>query len=583
MYINDRKISFINFFFFYIFLVASFSLISYNIFIENFKELENKKNTEEISVVINGMTKTMKRIQNVTNDYSYWDESYDFIATQNPEYINENFHVNNSNLEDLELDFIIYVNLENKIIFSKHKDKVTPFDNFDKQVIQISLNSQEFNSLISIDDKMLYLRKSKIVKNDNSGNFNGFIYSGRYIDKLSFNEYKNLFKDIKVFISENENQTKKIDMGFLHNLSIQTYTEDECYINKIDFHDIFNNYVFSLEAKNTMQIVSDGKQTILFYNVAMAFLLLGIFVLLSRAQEDLFQNNIKLESEVNERTEKLNKYINIVNKYVTTSSTDLEGRIIEVSEAFCRISGYSKEELIGRTHNIVKHEDMDPQVYEELWETITSDQKWVGEIKNKKKNGEEYWVLANIEPTYSSSGKKIGYTSIRQEITDKKRVEKLSVTDKLTQLYNRVRIEEIFMVEIAKFHRYNTCFSVILLDIDFFKEVNDTYGHNVGDVFLKELAQLLRSSIRIDDVVGRWGGEEFIILSNNYSVEGVMAFAEKIRKNIDEHEFTTVGHKTASIGVAILNKEDTQESVVYRADKSLYQAKKSGRNKVCLH
>ncbi|MGB5866581.1 MAG: diguanylate cyclase [Arcobacteraceae bacterium] len=580
---TNKKIGFINFLFFYIFLVAAFSLISYNVFIENFKELEEKKNTEEINIIINDMTKTMRKIQNITNDYSYWDESYNFVATQNPEYIDENFRLNNSNFNDLELDFIIYVNLKNKIIFSKHRNKIKPIDQFDEQIIKMSINSQEFNTLSEIDSKIFYLRKSKIVKNDNSGNFNGFIYSGKYITKSFIDEYKNIFKDIKFFISDKENNTKKIEKSYLHSLSIQTYLQDDCFVNRIDFYDIFNNYIFSIEAKNFMKIVDNGKKTILLYNIAIAFLLLGIFVILSKAQDDLFQNNIKLESEVNERTETLNKYVNIVNKYVTTSSTDLEGRITQVSEAFCRISGYSKEELIGRTHNIVKHEDMDPKVYEDLWETITTDQKWVGEIKNKKKNGEEYWVLANIEPTYSSSGKKIGYTSIRQEITDKKRVEKLSVTDKLTQLYNRVRLEEIFMVEIAKFHRYHTCFSVILIDIDFFKQVNDTYGHNVGDVFLRELSDLLRSSIRIDDVVGRWGGEEFIILSNNYSIEGVMRFAEKIRKTIEEHTFSTVGHKTASIGVSILNKEDTQESVVYRADKSLYQAKKLGRNRVCLH
>ena len=337
------------------------------------------------------------------------------------------------------------------------------------------------------------------------------------------------------------------------------------------------------KTNNFLHIVEEGKDTIFFYNIVIAILLLVFLFILLKVQKNLFQSNLKLELKVNARTEKLNKYITIVNKYVTTSSTDLEGNITSVSEAFCRISGYSEEELIGKTHNIVKHEDMDTNVYTELWNTITSGEKWIGEIQNKKKNGDAYWVLANIEPIYSRSGTRIGYTSIRQEITDKKRVEKLSVTDKLTQLYNRVRLEEIFTIEIAKFHRYNTSFSVILIDIDFFKDVNDTYGHNVGDVFLKEIADLLKSSVRIEDIVGRWGGEEFIILTNNYSIEGIMILAEKIRQTVASYDFTTVGHKTVSIGVSILNKEDTQESVIYRADKSLYHAKKTGRNKVYLH
>ena len=324
-------------------------------------------------------------------------------------------------------------------------------------------------------------------------------------------------------------------------------------------------------------------EKLILYNIIVAILLLIFFLILWRLLQKLSLSNLKLEQQVQRRTKKLNEYINIVNQYVTTSTTDLEGNITDVSEAFCNISQYSREELIGKSHRILKHPDMVPSIYTDLWNTITQDKKWVGEIKNVKKNGDPYWVLANIDPIYSNDGKKIGYTSIRQEITDKKRVEKLSVTDKLTQLYNRVRLDEIFSVEIAKFHRYNTSFSVILIDIDFFKDVNDTYGHNAGDSLLQEIAKVLRSSVRIEDVVGRWGGEEFIILSNNYTVEGVMQLAEKIRKNIEEYDFKVVGKRTASFGVAILNKDDTQESLIYRADKSLYHAKKTGRNKVCLH
>jgi len=582
MYFKSKKVSFFNFLLLYLFLITTFSSISYTVFIENFKTLENNKNTKEINLVLKNMNKTMKEITKKTNEYSYWDETFNFINTRNDKYIQENFRQHTSTLEELNLDLIIYVNLENEIVFSKKNKKITSSD-FIQKVSLISLNSMEFNTLGQIDSKIFYLRKSKILKSDGSGKSNGFIYSVKIIDESFLEQYKEIFSNLKFALSESEQKTNMVDFSFLHNVNINTSIKENNFINQIEFYDIFDNYVFSLEMTNPMLIFEKGKQTIFLYNITVAFLLLIILVVLSRKQEDLFKNNMKLETEVNERTAKLNKYITIVNKYVTTSSTDLEGKITHVSEAFCRISGYSKKELLGRTHNIVKHEDMDPSIYVNLWDTISADKKWIGEIKNKKKNGEAYWVLANIEPIYSSNGKKIGYTSIRQEITDKKRVEKLSITDKLTQLYNRVKIEEIFAIEIAKFHRYNTSFSLILIDIDFFKEVNDTYGHNVGDLFLREMADLLKSSVRIEDVVGRWGGEEFVILSNNYTIEGVLCLAEKIRKNVEAYEFSTIGHKTISIGVSILNKEDTQETMIARADKSLYHAKKTGRNKVCLH
>jgi len=358
-------------------------------------------------------------------------------------------------------------------------------------------------------------------------------------------------------------KTKKLNfiLGYIFLVSLFSY------ITYVVFIDHFENY-------------SNGIRTIIEYNVSVSLFLLVIFFFLSKVQSDVSKDQLKLELEIQKRTKKLNEYLNIVNQYVSISSTDLEGNITSVSEAFCEISGYTKEELIGQSHNIIRHPDTDCLFYENLWETIIANKKWEGELLNKKKNGDDYWIFAYIEALYSDDGEKIGYTSIRQDITDRKRVEKLSITDKLTQVYNRVKLEEIFTIEIAKFRRYNTSFSMILMDIDHFKEVNDTHGHNVGDMVLKEMSNVLKSSVRIEDIVGRWGGEEFIILTSNYSEEGVMTLAEKIRKNVESHDFAVVGAKTVSLGVSMLNHSDTQETLIERADKSLYYAKKNGRNQV---
>ena len=584
MYLKNKKITLKNFLFLYVFLVSAFSLLSYHFFIENFKELESNKNHKELNFIFSNISSEMKHIENITNDYSYWDDTYDFMQNSNKSYINENFRKGTNTLNELGLDFMIYVTLDNNVLYSHYKEKsgIKDIKTFETNVTQISLNNREFNSLFVVDSNIFYLRKSKIVQSDKKGKFNGFIYSGKFIDENYFNNQKNFFKEINITFTEDENLTNEKELSYLHNINLQTKSYGSSIINTINFFDIFDNYLFSLELKNTMDIVNAGKTTIWIYNLAIALVLAIIFFILLRVQNDLTDYNAKLELEISKRTKKLNEYVNIVNQYVTTSSTDLEGKITSVSEAFCRICGYSKEELIGKTHNVVKHTDMDPLVYEDLWNTITAGKKWVGEIQNKKKNGEAYWVLAHIDPMYDEKGKMIGYTSIRQEITDKKRVEKLSITDKLTQLYNRVRLDEIFTIEIAKFYRYNTHFSIIIIDIDHFKDVNDTYGHNVGDSVLKEFASILKSSVRIEDVVGRWGGEEFIILTSNYSVDGIASLAEKIRKNIESHEFAIVGKKTASFGVACLTEGDDQESLLARADEALYKAKNSGRNKVCL-
>jgi PAS domain S-box-containing protein len=121
--------------------------------------------------------------------------------------------------------------------------------------------------------------------------------------------------------------------------------------------------------------------------------------------------------------ETINRLLNIVDKNVILSSTDIKGNIISVSQAFCEISGYSKEELIGKPHNIVRHSDMKSFVYEDLWETIQSGMTWRGEIKNRSKDGSAYWVYANIEPHYNKQGEIVGYDALRHDITAKKELE----------------------------------------------------------------------------------------------------------------------------------------------------------------
>ena len=157
-------------------------------------------------------------------------------------------------------------------------------------------------------------------------------------------------------------------------------------------------------------------------------------------------------------------------------------------------------------------------------------------------------------------------------------LEKLSVTDKLTNLFNRRKIDETLAVEIERAQRNNSSFSLILLDIDKFKNVNDTYGHKVGDYVLQEIARLLTLNVRKIDLLGRWGGEEFLIVDSESHDEKVIEFAEKIRKVIETNKFENIGQITCSFGVAHYREGDTEASILIRTDKALYNAKDSGRN-----
>ncbi len=153
--------------------------------------------------------------------------------------------------------------------------------------------------------------------------------------------------------------------------------------------------------------------------------------------------------------------------------------------------------------------------------------------------------------------------------------------DTLTGLYNRSKLDSILTQELDKVKRYNHNIGVLLLDIDHFKNINDNYGHLVGDKILMGISQNIQSTIRSSDHIFRWGGEEFIIICPEINQTDLMTLAEKIRSQISQVHFDEVGYNTISIGVTINNIDDTVESIIKRADTALYEAKGTGRNKVC--
>ena len=166
----------------------------------------------------------------------------------------------------------------------------------------------------------------------------------------------------------------------------------------------------------------------------------------------------------------------------------------------------------------------------------------------------------------------------------KSRFENMAVTDKLTKLYNRHKFYLTVPPEINRAKRSGKPFSIILFDIDKFKQINDRYGHNTGDYILKTVAQLVRSNVRSYDSIFRWGGEEFLILAPETNAKQAMQLAEKIRKIIESHSFDILGQVTISVGVAEFNPQTDAniDRTIKRADNALYVAKKEGRNRVAL-
>jgi diguanylate cyclase (GGDEF)-like protein len=168
-----------------------------------------------------------------------------------------------------------------------------------------------------------------------------------------------------------------------------------------------------------------------------------------------------------------------------------------------------------------------------------------------------------------------------EELVEKNRMlEVLSVTDKLTGLYNRRKLDEVLEEELVRAQRYQVDVSIIMLDIDHFKQVNDTHGHGVGDAVLVAMAKLLREQTRDADALGRLGGEEFLVVCPHSNAEGSLHAATKLREAIAGHHFPGVGQVTSSFGIASCRPDDTAVTILARADAALYRAKGAGRNRV---
>lgn len=159
-------------------------------------------------------------------------------------------------------------------------------------------------------------------------------------------------------------------------------------------------------------------------------------------------------------------------------------------------------------------------------------------------------------------------------------LEHLASTDLLTDLCNRLKVENSLEQELQRQQRFGHTFSIILLDIDHFKKVNDEYGHQTGDQVLIEFSELLKEHVRSVDTLGRWGGEEFMIVCPSTDQQGIVEMACKLKAAIENHSFATTGHQTASFGATTIRDHDSLQQLILRADKAMYQAKHSGRNQV---
>jgi len=270
--------------------------------------------------------------------------------------------------------------------------------------------------------------------------------------------------------------------------------------------------------------------------------------------------------------------------------TTPEGIIVDANPAFCRITGYSLEDVVGQNPRILSSGKQGPQFYTEMWQALTKDGHWQGEIWNRKKSGQLCAELLTISALKDKNDETVNFVGIFSDITHSKeqqqKLEQMAHYDVLTKLPNRALFYDRFVQAVAHSKRTQTLLAICFLDLDDFKPVNDTYGHNVGDLLLIEVSERIKNNIRIEDTVSRQGGDEFTLLLSDFNQSHECEILlQRIIKALSQPYIIEDQHIniSASIGTTIYPLDDSDiDTLIRHADQAMYHSKLAGKNRYHL-
>lgn len=353
----------------------------------------------------------------------------------------------------------------------------------------------------------------------------------------------------------------------------------------------------------------DYRLLFLVISFLVILIILGIFV-----NDNLKKLNKKLENKANEvleLKEKLSESESLYKSILSASPDAIvvindEGKIVMASASAKKIFGIENQYIIGKkVAEFISEEDYE-KLISNIKRLLMGEKLGANEYEALHSDGYVFAVEINSEVVEGGAKNDIKILSVIRDITDKrvsdevirkkeekyrrlvKELEeknnilnKIATNDKLTGIKNRYYFDKRIIEEISVSDRYSTALSLLVFDLDNFKDVNDSFGHDIGDKVLITISDKIQRLMRKSDTFARWGGEEFVILMTHTSLEGGLIAAEKIRKEAENIYHMGVGKVTISIGIAERQKNETLDSWFKRADRALYRAKKEGRNRIC--
>ncbi|HEX5710572.1 MAG TPA: diguanylate cyclase [Sulfuricurvum sp.] len=484
---------------------------------------------------------------------------------------------------------------EFKATYHGFLERVHPDDRemVENAVMDALTNNAEYrveHRILRVDGTLIYVLEEGQIETDGSGEpikMSGIVYditeqkNGHMILEASENKYRNLVENAMIGIYHTDlfghilyvNQALADMLGYDSPAQLMGQDSTVMYNDP----EIQKKIIHILQKKNH---ISNFELKVLDKYSA------EVPVMMSATLEGDIISGIILDmrelKKSRDEIDKLSKAIAQIDDTVTI--TDISGIITYVNESFVRHTGYSKKEALGQTLRILKSGNHDNAFYENLWKTLLSGKTFRGTIINRKKNGDLYYEDKTATPLKDDNETIVGFITTGKDVTHETllndEIKRIAMIDNLTGIYNRHKFEELFTLEAERARRFSLPLSLLLIDIDHFKSVNDTYGHDTGDEVLKQLVSIVQAHIRKLDVFARWGGEEFLVLCPSTDLENIHVLANKLRLEVESSEFPKVANLTISIGISTFVKTDSFSDLFKRADQGLYLAKEGGRNQV---
>lgn len=313
---------------------------------------------------------------------------------------------------------------------------------------------------------------------------------------------------------------------------------------------------------------------------------------LELSSQELTEANDKLRAEIAESQQKERSLQLAASVFSHAREgiiiTDSDGRILEVNDSFTRITGYSREEVVGQTPRVLKSDHHGPEFYADLWKSLVELGHWRGEVWNRRKSGEVYADLRTISAVKDAEGRTVNYVALFTDVTAMKehqrQLERMAHYDALTGLPNRVLLAERLRQAMAGSRRSGASLAVVFLDLDGFKAINDQHGHAFGDSLLIAIARRMGAELRAEDTLARLGGDEFVAIQTGMKrPEDIEHFVRRLLAAASA-PVTVDGyaprHISASIGVTIYPQDDSDaDQLIRHADQAMYAAKQAGKNR----